>query len=444
MKQFNKLIEFRQTLYDQVLTKSRDAQFELVDALLLSAPIHSFPELSRSPAFRRQWHSIYTAVEDGRQDREKLECYVVQLVPKDGFLTFSLDVTVWPHVDARTMPDRQYVHSGSDTGIGAPVIVGHPYSILAWTQERNTSWAPPLSIERVVSQKTDVEVGVEQVKQFCRYRDVEMLETLHLIVADGKYGNHKFLGPLKEEPCGVLARMRCDRVLYRAPGEYSGKGRPRVHGERFAFKEQETWGKPQDTIELEDEKWGKVRVQRWDYLHAQQDANTVFSVLLVEAHLEREKPSRPLWLAYQPPPHQKPSDQPLVDLWRGYQHRWPVEPGTRFRKQYLAWNLPRLQDAEACDRWTLLVTAAQWQLFLARDLVADQPLPWQRAQENPTPERVLQGLGGLFSQIGTPAREPKARGKSPGWPKGRARTRRERHKVVKKTTKKAKKKRKTA
>jgi hypothetical protein len=102
--------------------------------------------------------------------------------------------------------------------------------------------------------------------------------------------------------------------------------------------------------------------------------------------------------------------------------------------------LPRFQDADVCDRWTLLVTLAQWQLFLARELIADRPLPWQRAQETLTPERVLQGLGGLFSHIPTPAREPKARGKSPGWPTGRARTRKERRRVVKKTAKKAKKK----
>lgn len=441
MQQFNNLIEFRQTVYNQVLTRSRDAQFELVDALLLSAPIYSFPELSRSPVFRRQWHSAYTAIEDGRQDREKLERYLSQLVPKTGFLVFSLDVTAWSHLDARTMVDRQFVHSGSDTGLGAPVVIGHPYSILAWVPERNSSWAPALSIRRVVSQKTDVQVGVEQVKQLCRERQAEMLETFHLIVADGKYGNHSFLGPLKDEPCGVLARMRCDRVLYKAPGEYSGKGRPRVHGQLFAFKDPDTWGTPHKMEELKDEKWGQVRLQRWDELHARQDANTTFSVLLVEVHREREKPAKPLWLAYQPPPGQKPSEQALVDLWHGYQHRWPVEPGTRFRKQYLAWTLPRFQDAEACDRWTLLVTLAQWQLFLARGLIADRPLPWQRAQENPTPERVLQGLDGLFSQIPTPAREPKARGKSPGWPKGRARTRKERKRVVKKTTKKGKKKR---
>jgi hypothetical protein len=178
-----------------------------------------------------------------------------------------------------------------------------------------------------------------------------------------------------------------------------------------------------------------VRLRRWDNLNARQDASAPFSVLFLEAHRERDKPANHRGLAYQPPPGQQPGDQAVIDLWYAYQHRWPVEPGTRFRKQYLAWTLPRFQEPDACDRWTLLVTLAQWQLFLARELVKDRPLPWQAVQEKPTPERVLQGLGGLFSQINTPARPAQPRGKPPGWPKGRSRTRRERHRVVKKTEK---------
>jgi hypothetical protein len=46
MKQFNKLTEFRQAVYDHGLTRFADAQFDLMDALLLSPPIRSFPELS--------------------------------------------------------------------------------------------------------------------------------------------------------------------------------------------------------------------------------------------------------------------------------------------------------------------------------------------------------------------------------------------------------------
>mgnify|MGYP007051342034 CR=1 len=69
MEQFNSLIEFRQAVYDQGLTRARDAQFELSDALLLSPPLRSFPELSLSPVFRRQWPSVYAAIEEGEQDQ---------------------------------------------------------------------------------------------------------------------------------------------------------------------------------------------------------------------------------------------------------------------------------------------------------------------------------------------------------------------------------------
>jgi len=438
MEQFTNLIEFRQDVYNCGLIRARDAQFELVDALLLSPTIRSFPELSLCPAFRRKWMSAYEAIRKGQQDQEWLERYFIHLVPTNGPKVFPVDGTAWPHPQAKVMEDLQYVYSPTPAIDGGKIVIGHPYSVLAWVPESGRSWAPPMSVRRIPSQQTAVEVGVEQVKQLCDERREEMMQFFHLITADGKYGNHLFLGPLKDEPCGTLVRLRRDRVLYGEPGPYCGHWRPRVHGDRFAFKEPQTWGEPDAMVELEDERWGEVRLRRWDHLHARQDAKTPFSVILVESHLEREKPSKPLWLAYQPPADQSPGDQSLVDLWRGYQYRWPVEPGNRFRKQYLYWILPRFQEAERCDRWTMLVSLAQWQLFLAREWVIDNPLPWQPAQEQLTPERTLQGLGGLFQQIGTPAVPPKTRGKSPGWTKGRPRTRPERHKVVKKTKNKAK------
>lgn len=438
MEQFNNLIEFRQAIYDQGLTKARDAQFELMDALLVGQPIRSYPELSLLPVFRRKWPSIYAAIEDGGQDREWLEVYFIQQLPTRGPLLFSLDGTAWPHSAARVLADLQYVYSPTRAVNGGSIVVGHPYSVLAWVPECGHSWAGPVSVRRIPSKQSDVEMGIEQVKQLCQHRQTEMLKKLHLIIADAKYGNHRFLGPLKDEPCGTLVRLYRNRVLYGAPPPYSGKGRSRVHGDRFAFKEPGTWGEPDAIVELEDEQWGKVRLRRWDNKHARQDANTSFTAILVETHLEREKPLAPFWLGYQSPPNQALGDQRLEDLWHWYQYRWPVEPSIRFRKQYLHWTMPRFQQPEYCDRWTMLVSVAQWQLLLGRELVIDNPLPWQPPQENLTPERVLQGFGSLFRQIGTPAVSPQTRGKSPGWPTGRQRTRPKRHRVVKKTKKKPK------
>jgi hypothetical protein len=438
MQQFNKLIEFRQAVYEYGLTRAQDAQFELVDALLLSPSIRSFPELSLSPAFRRKWSSAYVAIEDGRQDWRWLSKHFVSHIPETGDQVFALDGTAWPHPQARTLEDRQYVYSPTQRVNGGSVVIGHVYSVLGWVPEPSQSWAPPLSVRRVTSRQTAVKVGVAQVKQLCQLRREIMLKCFYLITADGKYGNHRFLAPLKDEPCGILVRLRCDRVLYRAPGVYGGCGRPRKHGQRFSFKDATTWGRPDAEVEFDDERWGQVRLRRWDNLHARQDASTPFSVILAQVHRERDKPPAPLWLGYQPPYHQRPDTQPLQALWRGYTYRWPVEPNIRFRKQYLYWTLPRFQTATGCDRWTWLVSIAQWELFLARDWVCDRPLPWQPAQTKLTPERTRQGLGALFQQIGTPATAPQSRGKSPGWPTGKARTRPKRHQVVKKTKKKPK------
>lgn len=80
-----------------------------------------------------------------------------------------------------------------------------------------------------------------------------------------------------------------------------------------------------------------------------------------------------------------------------------------------------------------------WQLWLARELVVDQPLPWQKSQSRLTPGRVAQSMAALFTQLGTPTQAPKPRGKSPGWPPGQSRTPRVRAPIVKKRYSKRKK-----
>ncbi len=81
-----------------------------------------------------------------------------------------------------------------------------------------------------------------------------------------------------------------------------------------------------------------------------------------------------------------------------------------------------------------------WQLWLARPLVTEVRLPWQKPQAaaHRTPGRVRQGMAGLLAAIGTPAPPPKPRGKAPGWPAGRVRKRHEHYEVVKKAHKKPK------
>lgn len=75
-----------------------------------------------------------------------------------------------------------------------------------------------------------------------------------------------------------------------------------------------------------------------------------------------------------------------------------------------------------------------WQLWLARDIVSDNPLPWQKAIIQLTPGRVAQAMPGILLHVSTPAQPPKPRGKSPGWKTGEQRQRTIRYPIVKKRT----------
>lgn len=432
-KQLNKIIEFRQQVYAQGLTKARDAQFELVDALLSNRTIQSFPELSFAPQHRRQWHSAYAALKNGQQDRTRLTEYFIEQVPDASVTLFAVDKTVWGHPRSRTLEDLLYEYSPTRS-IKTSIVQGHPHSLLTWIPDVGQSWALPISTTRITPEMDAITTGIAQIKYVRQQRADQ--DGVDVFVGDGGYGNHHFLGGLADVDCAILVRLRADRVLFGEPGAYGGRGRPRKHGERFAFKEPDTWWPSNVAVTLETEDWGRVRLRRWNNLHAKQDASVVFSVICCEVHLEREKPPKPLWLAYRPPPIR---DFDLVTIWRWFPRRWPIEPSIRFRKENLYWDKPRLQQVERCDRWTALVEIAYWQVWLGRALVADHPLPWQKPLAELTPGRVLQGFDRLFAQISTPTRDPKTRGKSPGWPPGRRRTRPERYKVVKRGKKATKK-----
>jgi hypothetical protein len=56
----------------------------------------SFPWLSLSGIFRRKWHSLYKALEQGEIDANWVTSYLTQQVPQAGICHFSLDGTGWP------------------------------------------------------------------------------------------------------------------------------------------------------------------------------------------------------------------------------------------------------------------------------------------------------------------------------------------------------------
>ena len=79
--------------------------------------MRSFPQLTLCPVFRRQWHSAYAALNQGKQDTNWLSVYLTSLIPANfglrGVEVFPLDETAWPRPDAPTIEDRRYVHSAT-------------------------------------------------------------------------------------------------------------------------------------------------------------------------------------------------------------------------------------------------------------------------------------------------------------------------------------------
>jgi len=124
----------------------------------------------------------------------------------------------------------------------------------------------------------------------------------------------------------------------------------------------------------------------------------------------------------------------LDHCWRAYLRGFDIEDTFRFVKNTLGWTAPALRTPEQGDRWTWLVVAAYTQLRLARSLVDDLRLPWERRRKPArlTPARVRRGFRRPAPTLGTPASPPKSRTPGPGRPKGTRRERRTRYPAIKK------------
>jgi hypothetical protein len=214
----------------------------------------------------------------------------------------------------------------------------------------------------------------------------------------------------------ALIRLAGHRVFYRDPPPYTGKGAPRKHGAVFRCKDATTHGPPDHQTQWDDPERGTMTVAVWTRLHVQKAPDAPFTVVRItmERLPRRDTPPQPLWLAWVAPDSRWPHD--LALCWTWYGQRFPIEHGFRFSKQALGWTTVRPRDPATADRWTWLLALVWWHLWLARPLVADYRLPWERpvAPTGLTPGRVRRALARVLATLSTPARAAKPRGKSPG------------------------------
>src|SRR5262249_13860137 len=135
------------------LDRAADALFELLDAVLLSPHLDSFPELSCLPVFRRRWPSLYEALQDGRlDDRRWLPLALAHLPPSPAPLPVG-EHPAWPRLHAPTLKDRAAHHQPTPIAGQKPITIGYGFSTLGVVPAATGSWFLPLLHERLSSQQ---------------------------------------------------------------------------------------------------------------------------------------------------------------------------------------------------------------------------------------------------------------------------------------------------
>jgi hypothetical protein len=443
---------FRAELY-ATFTRRADALFELGDALLCAQAVPALPHLSLEPVWRRGWGSTYDALARGRVEVERLRDLLVSSLPTADPLVFAVDVTTWPRCDAECSPSRGYYYHPSRHSAGQPIIAGWAYQWIVQLSLDRDSWTAPVDAQRLHPLDDTDRTAADQIRALlARLGRPPAGGPVPLIAFDGGYDSAQLALDLADLPVVVLVRLRSDRCFYAdPPPPPPGKtGRPRRHGAKFAFADPTTWPTPTATLVCHDEQYGTVTVAAWSGLHPKQQRHpgrgtggprpivrgTVIRVQ-VERVPARTHPPKVLWLWWA-----GPGTCDLDLAWRAYIRRFDIEHTVRFCKQTLGWTTPRPRHPEQADRWTWLVLAGYTQLRLARQVVADARLPWERPRPQPwrSPLRVCRGFPRLLLRLGSPAATPKPSGRSPGRPRGHCSGPAIRHPAIKKPAKKPSKK----
>lgn len=422
---------FRHDIYS-CFGHAKDALFNTVDALLTEDRARSFPELSLSPSFERRWPSLYEGLEDGSIDQRRLCQVFTRFLPenmREQSLWVGIDVSGIARPRSRTSADRSAQHVHNLPECKKPVTYGWQFSTAVALPPTSSSWTYALSEQRVTTQTTPAQVALEQMKQL-----VPLLPAETIFVLDRGYDSTWFWCQCSGLPNrGTLIRLKSNRCFYRSAPPRTGKrGGPRKDGEKLRPDDPATHANLDGTWEGTDEHERPVRLRWWKHLHVKDARYLDLTVIRVQRpHASNtERDPRVSWFVWIGDPEADP-----VSIALGYVRRFSHEHGYRFQKQSLLWDRPRLRTPEQFERWTHLVAIAHNHLVLAKEMVEPHLRPWENRHRPATPQQVHRAMGAFLPRLGTPARPPQPRGKSPGRAKGTRIGKAPRFSVVKKTPK---------
>jgi hypothetical protein len=408
----NTLIEFRHGIYHS-FKQAKDALFNLADALASEDRAQSLPELSLSPSFERKWSSTYEALEDGIIDQEALQqVFVAHLPPRRPVPLIAVDSTSIARPKARTSEDRsaQYVHNLPESA--KPVTYGWQFSTVVALPEKPSGWTYVLSQRRVRTSTTALQVAAEQLAQLARLLPKETIALL-----DRGYDSAWLWCQLSQLPIqGSLIRLKSNRCFYRpAPPPTGKRGAPRKRGDKLQPNDPASQSHPSGQGEALDPAGKLIRVRFWKQMRIKDADWLTLCVIRVERPQAADTKRDPriswfVWIG--------DAGADLVQVAVCYVHRFSQEHGYRFDKQSLFWANVRVRTPAQFERWSWLVAVAHNLLVLGRSVAGVSLRPWENRHREPTLQQVRRAMGKLLQQLGTPARPPHSRGKSPGRAKG--------------------------
>lgn len=420
---------------------NKDAIVELIDSLSSNQHATSPVMLSLNPLFTRQFSSIARAIESFYKPRNKSakekadELFLVKqniqkhlctsLQPEQKNIVLGLDVTPNKRPYAKKLDDKSFVHSNEPISSKKPISIGHNYSYVNYIPKKS-SWAVPLSVERVPTNEKATVVGIKQIISII---DNKALSGNFIGVGDCSYSSIETVYHAgKKEELTFIARLRSNRKLMRpATEQKKGKGRKSWFDTKnpFDLKDETTWGDPDKKTEIPwTTKKGKqytVTIKAWSNLRSRGkkgfDIHNI-SLTVVRISVTDKGNSvykNPLWLVIAG----NWKILTLENIWDYYRLRFNIEHFFRFGKTYLLMNSFQTPYTANEENWMLFLIISYNLLYHARTLAQDLPNRWENKKTSDcclSPRRVQRDMPRILKLLGPVADPVKPR----GIPAGRA------------------------
>jgi hypothetical protein len=345
-------------------------------------------------------------------------------------LILGIDATKIDRPFSHTSPDRTAMPMHNIPHVAPKkstvITFGWKYSTVTVLPEKPSSWTSILDQQRISSDKTDIQVALEQIKEI-----VPKLPKRPLILLDRGYVSVWLWCQLSALAVDVLGRLKSNQCFYKpAPPHTGKKGAPRKDGARLKLDNPSTQSHPDESYHVTDEKGNPVSIHCWKQMHVKEARWCELTIIqVIRPHAKNlERDPRISWFVYI---GQDPQEG-IAHIALLYYLRFGQEHGYRFDKQALLWTEPHFQTPEQFDLWTHIVAIVHNHLVQARDFIEGELRPWENKQRKHIPQQVRRGLAKILSQLGSPALPPKTRGKSKGRSAGVTFAKRTRFPVIRK------------